>query len=51
MVSKIIWYVVLIVLVGCVIILGPSVVDVDQSIKRPVLEQNDTVIDWIDWDD
>ena len=41
-----------IVLVGCVLILGPSTISVDNSVKRPVLEQDDTsVIDWIEWDD
>ena len=40
------------VLIGCVLIIGPSVVDVDHSVRRPVLESPDTLdnIDWIDWD-
>ena len=40
------------VLLGCVIILGPSTVSVDNSVKRPVLTEPDTAddIDWIEWE-
>jgi len=39
-------------LLGCVVILGPSTVSVDNSVKRPVISAPDTAddIDWIEWD-
>jgi len=45
-------WIVAIVLMGCVMIFGPSTVAVDNSVKRPVLEEIDTGdnIDWIEWD-
>ena len=48
----IILWLLLFILIGCVLIIGPSIVDVDNSVKRPVLEQPDTLdnIDWIEWD-
>ena len=40
------------ILIGCAIIIGPSVISVKEEVRRPVLENNDTGdnIDWIEWD-
>jgi len=48
----IILWLLLFILIGCVLIIGPSIVAVDNSVKRPALEQPDTLdnIDWIEWD-
>jgi len=49
-ISILLW-IIFFMLLGCVLIVGPSIVDVDNSVKRPALEYQDTIedIDWIEW--
>jgi len=39
------------ILIGCAIIIGPSVISVKEEVRRPVLSEPDTSgnIDWIEW--